>query len=72
MDILGMYLKLTLNEHFMMLIEASQRSVFIQRSYKKAVNLGKCVVSMLSIYVILGLTEWLQNRTHSFLKLYYY
>lgn len=71
MSILGMYLKLTLNEHFMMLNEVSQRSVFIRRSYKKAVNLGK-YVSMLSIYVILSLIEWLQNRTHSFLKLYYY
>lgn len=72
MSILGMYLKLTLNEHFMMLNEVSQRSVFIRRSHKKAANLGKYVVSMLSICVILGLTEWLQNRTHSFLKLYYY
>lgn len=39
---------------------------------KKAVNLGKYIVSILNIYVILGLIEWLQNRTHSFLKLYYY
>lgn len=49
-----MYLKLTLNEHFMMLNEVFQRSAFIQRSCKKAVNLDKHVVSMLSTYVILG------------------
>lgn len=32
---------------------------------KKAVNLGKYIVSILSIYVILGLIEWLQKSNTS-------